>query len=177
MADNITESPIEGLGRKEPIKGCINRNFCSSTLFLVPAIYASIVNYSNVMWGSLICFLTSTAHHYYQAQNKILRIIDVVCVNSIAAYFVIYCFMYIGSTFYSNIVYGFAFAALVFYLYLLFKPHLYAKYHCLVHILAITGIMFYIKAYTEYANVRKESVNKPYTNEPPDANEPCEAIK
>ena len=147
MAEPILAEPILA----EHIKGSINRNFCSSTLFLAPAVYSYIVNYSNVMWGSIICFITSAAHHYYQAQNKILRIIDIVCVNSIAAYFVIYCFMHIGCTFYANIMYGFAFAALVFYFYLLSKPHLYNKYHCIVHVLAITGIMFYIKAYTEWA--------------------------
>ena len=144
LTDTILTDPLI-----KPLKGCINRNFCSSTLFLAPAIYSYMVNYSKVMWGSLICFLTSTAHHYYKAQNKILRRIDIVCVNSIAAYFLINCLMYVGCTFYANIMYGFAIAALVFYFYLLFKPHLYEKYHCLVHILAITGIMFYIKAYTE----------------------------
>ena len=90
MADNIIAGPVMG-GGAEPIKGCINRNFCSSTLFLVPAIYAYLVNYSNVMWGSIICFLTSIAHHYYKAQNKLLQRIDIVCVNSIAAYFLIIC--------------------------------------------------------------------------------------
>ena len=144
MADNIVETKLVN-----PIKGCINRNFCSSTLFLVPVIYAYIVNYPLVMWGSLICLLTSTAHHYYKAENKILRIIDIVCVNSIAAYFLFHCFTQIGFTFYANIMYGFALAGLVFFFYLSFRRHLYAKYHCIVHVLAITGIMFYIKAYTE----------------------------
>jgi hypothetical protein len=150
MIDNIIAQPIIDPIIEMHIKCCINRNFCSSTLFLAPAVYAYIVNYSQVMWGSLICFLTSSAHHYYKAEHKILRIIDIVCVNSIAAYFVIHCFTYIGFTFYANIMYGFAIAALVFYFYLHFKPRLYEKYHCLVHILAITGIMFYIKAYTEF---------------------------
>jgi hypothetical protein len=140
MADNIIA---------ECKKVALNRNFCSSTLFLAPAVYAYIVNYPLVMWGSLVCFLTSTAHHYYKAENKILRMIDIVCVNSIAAYFIFQSFKQIGCTFYSNIMYGFAIAALVFFFYLSFRPHLYEKYHYVVHILAITGIMFYIKAYTE----------------------------
>ena len=149
MADNIIARHVMGGGSiSQPIKGCINRNFCSSTLFLVPAIYAYLVNYSNVMWGSIICFLTSTSYHYSKAQNKILRRIDIVCVNSIAAYFIIICLTSIGFTFYANIMYGFAIGALVFYFYLNSKPHLYEKYHCILHILAITGIMFYIKAYT-----------------------------
>jgi len=136
---------------QNPIKGCINRNFCSSMLFLAPAIYAYLVNYSKVMWGSLICFLTSALFHYYQAKNKVLRIIDILCVNSIAAYFLVHCFTTIGFTFYANIVYGFAIVALSFYFYLFFKPpNLYEKYHCIVHIFAITGIIFYIKAYTEF---------------------------
>lgn len=101
------------------------------------------------MWGSIICFLTSTAHHYYKAQNKILRVIDIVTVNGIAAYFIFYAFMNIGCTFYANIMYALAIAALSFYFFFLCNPHLCEKYYCLVHILAITGIMFYIKAYTE----------------------------
>lgn len=143
MADNIIA---------ERKKDALNRNVCSSTLFLLPAVYSYLVNYSQVMWGSLICFFTSIAHHYYKAENKILRIIDIVCVNSIAAYFLFLSIRHIGCTFYANIMYGFAMAALVFFFYLSFRPHLYEKYHCLVHILAITGIMFYIKAYTECAN-------------------------
>lgn len=60
MTDIIIEEPtIVGDIKTilDPIKGCINRNFCSSTLFLAPAIYGYLVNYSLVMWGSLICFL------------------------------------------------------------------------------------------------------------------------
>jgi hypothetical protein len=140
MADNIIA---------EFKKIASNRNVCSSTLFLAPAIYAYIVNYSQVMWGSLICFFTSITHHYYKAENKILRRIDIVCVNSIAAYFIFQSVKQIGCTFYANIMYGFAIAALVFFFYLSFRPHLYEKYHYIVHNLAITGIMFYIKAYTE----------------------------
>ena len=71
MAEPILAEPILA----EHIKGSINRNFCSSTLFLAPAVYSYIVNYSNVMWSSIICFITSAAHHYYQAQNKILRMV------------------------------------------------------------------------------------------------------
>jgi hypothetical protein len=135
----------------DPINGCINRNFCSSMLFLAPAIYAYLVNYSKVMWCSLLCFLTSKLHHYYQANNKVLQIIDILCVNSIAAYFLVHCFTTIGFTFYATIVYGLAIVALAFYFYLFFKPpSLYEKYHCIVHILSVTGIMFYIKAYTEF---------------------------
>jgi Ca2+-dependent lipid-binding protein len=65
MTNNIIVEPIlTGGGNIETIldhiKGCINRNFCSSTLFLAPAVYSYLVNYSRVMWGSLICFITST---------------------------------------------------------------------------------------------------------------------
>ena len=158
MGDNIIAEPIiaEPIIAEpiiaEPIKGCINRNVFSSTLFLAPAIYSYMVNYSRVMWGSLICFLTSTIHHYYKSQNKILQRIDIVCVNSIAAYFLFHSFIYIGFTFYANIMYCFACVVLVIFFYLFFRPHLYEKYYCLVHIFAITGIMFYIKAYTECMN-------------------------
>lgn len=129
--------------------GCINRNFCSSLLFIFPAIYAYKVNYNEVMYGSIICLFTSISHHYYKTQHKLLRIIDIICVNSIALYFVYQCLTIIGFTFYANLMYLSAFIALIFFIYIRFKPHFYECSYFWVHIFAILGIMFYIKAHDE----------------------------
>jgi len=127
--------------------GCINRNFCSSCLFLIPVIYGYLINYPAVAIGSFICFLTSVAHHYYQAKHKVFQLIDKICVNTIAAYFTYQCFTKIGFTFYANLMYIFALAALMVWIYLYYNLHLYKTHYCCVHLLAITGIMCYIKAY------------------------------
>lgn len=134
----------------EPAMKCelgLNRNFCSSCLFLAPAIYGYLIAYPAVMVGSIICFLTSTAHHYTKCQNQLLRKIDIVCVNSIAIYFILHCVFTIGSTFYANLMYLFAACAVVAFAYFSRRPHLYADYYCIVHFLAITGILCYIRAY------------------------------
>jgi hypothetical protein len=70
-------------------EGCINRNFCSSFLFLLPAFYGYLIYYTSIIIGSIICLFTSTLHHYYKANNKQLCLIDKICVNSIAIYFII----------------------------------------------------------------------------------------
>ena len=148
MIDSIIDSVID---TKEcnKVKGCINRNFCSGFLFLIPAIYSYTVSYPTIMLGSFISCITSVFNHYYKSQHKIIRIIDIICVNSIAAYFILYSFKNIGFTFYSVIMYLFSIAALSTYLYLKYNNHLYEKYYFMVHLLATIGIMFYIKAYTE----------------------------
>ena len=132
-------------------KGCLNKNVYSSMLFIFPIIYAYILlPYSDVMFGSIACLITSVIHHYYKAQNKILRVIDILTVNITAVYFTTDCIRKIGMKFYAIIMYFFAASALGFYLYTLYKPDLYCDYHYLVHVLSITGIMFYIKARKTY---------------------------
>ena len=69
---SIEPSSIEPSCIETSLTGCINRNFCSSFLFLLPAIYGYSVNYYAVMVGSIFCLLTSTSHHYYQAKCKLL---------------------------------------------------------------------------------------------------------
>ena len=130
----------------------INRNVLSSMLFIFPAIYAYLVlpPYSSVMIGSIICLITSVITHYYKTEHKLFRLIDVVTVNSIATYFILNAIFKIGNKFYANIMYAFAVIALLIYFYVLFNPDMYANYHCLIHICAITGIMFYIKAVKTY---------------------------
>ncbi len=130
------------------LTGCINRNFCSSFLFFLPAIYGYSIDYYPVMVGSILCLLTSTSHHYYQSQHILLQKIDRIVVNSVAAYFIYDCITSIGYSFYANIMYVLVIATLICFFYITFNPNLYQKYYLLVHILAITGILFYIKAYS-----------------------------
>ena len=121
-------------------------------LFLLPIIYSYILlPYSDVMFGSIICLITSVLHHYYKAQNKLFKMMDKIAVNSIAAYFTIHCIVKFGNKLYAKIMYVFAAGALCAYFIIHFyKPELYCDYHCIVHILAITGILFYIKARKTY---------------------------
>ena len=131
-----------------PPPGCINRNFCSSFLFLFPALYGYYVSYTSIIIGSILCLLTSTTHHYYQAQNKTLQIIDRICVNSIALFFIFHCVVKIGCIFYANLTYVCAVIALFIFVYVHYSNReIYETYYFLVHLFAVSGIMFYIKAY------------------------------
>jgi hypothetical protein len=143
--NNITEPCI----LPNVITGGVNRNFCSSFLFLFPALYGYYVSYISIIIGSLICLLTSTAHHYYQARHKIIQMIDRICVNSIALFFIFHCIATIGCVFYANLMYLSATVALFIFVYIFYSHDtvIYEKYYCWVHIFAVSGIMFYIKAY------------------------------
>lgn len=138
--------------KEPPIVGCINKNVCSSTLFIIPSIYAflTLPLYSNVMFGSIMCLITSVMNHYYKTKNKFYRKIDLFTVIPIGAYFTLHSLFNIGFKFYANIMYILTASALGIYFYLLNKPNLYCDYHCLIHIIANTGIMFYIKALKTY---------------------------
>jgi hypothetical protein len=128
----------------------INKNLCSSTLFIFPAVYAYLIlpRYSLVMFGSIVCLITSITNHYYKNQNNLFRTIDIFTVVAIAAYFTIHCLFNIGFKFYSNIVYILVIMSLCTYYYVnYYNP---CDYHYLVHIFAITGIMLYIKSIKTY---------------------------
>ena len=128
----------------------INKNLCSSTLFIFPAVYAYLIlpRYSLVMFGSIVCLITSIVNHYYKNQNNLFRTIDIITVVAIAAYFTIHCLFNIGFKFYSNIVYILVIMSLSTYCYVnYYNP---CDYHYLVHIFAITGIMLYIKSIKMY---------------------------
>ena len=116
------------------------RNTCSSCLFIFPTIYAFFANSYDVALGSSICLCTN---HYLQKRYKRL-------IGSVAAFFTIDCIYTYSLCVYSLCVYTFALAALAWYAYLHTQPRdMYEKYHCGVHVLANTGIMFYIKAREE----------------------------
>jgi len=128
----------------------INKNLCTSTLFIFPAVYAYLIlpSYSLVMFGSIVCLITSIVNHYYRNQNNSFRTIDIITVVPIAAYFTLHCLFNIGFKFYANIVYILVIMSLCTYYYVnYYNP---CDYHCLVHIFAITGIMFYIKSIKTY---------------------------
>ena len=128
----------------------INKNLCTSTLFIFPALYAYLILPSNslVMFGSIVCLITSVLNHYYKNQNNLFRTIDIFTVVAIAAYFTLHCLFNIGFKFYANIVYILVIMSLCTYYYVNYYNT--CDYHCLVHIFAITGIMFYIKSIKTY---------------------------
>lgn len=151
--NNTTEPCIEPCVEPHTIArtGCINRNFCSSFLFLFPALYGYYISYTSIIIGSLICLLTSTAHHYYQARHKIIQMIDRICVNSIALFFICHCILKFGCIFYANLMYLSAIIALLIFSYIFYSYDtvIYEKYYYWVHLFAVAGIMFYIKAYQD----------------------------
>jgi hypothetical protein len=142
------ENDIKVIGEEKDNNKCLNKNFYSSMLFIVPTIYAYSISppLYDIVIGSFVCFITSIINHYYKAENRLIQNIDRVVVISIAVYFTLQCLFKIGFTFYANIMYFLAGSAIIVYLYLHYNPHLYCDYHCLIHILAISGIMFLIKA-------------------------------
>ena len=130
------------------MSGCINRNFCSSFLFLFPALYGYYINYTAIIIGSIICLCTSTAHHYYQAKHKTLQIIDRICVNIIALFFISHCLLKFGCMLYANLMYICSFITFILFVYIhCSNIEIYEKYYFFVHIFAVSGIMFYIKVY------------------------------
>ena len=115
----------------------------TSLLFSVPAIYAPC--YSEVMYGSLACLGTSVINHWYLGQHWGWNIFDRITVIPTAAFFISKCAYVKGVKKEASLVYGFALLASLVYLYLSPRPELYLEYHGWVHVLAITGIMFYIR--------------------------------
>lgn len=148
------------------INGCLNRNAISSMLFILPAIYGYIINWISISIGSIVCFFTSVINHYNTSQHKIFRPLDIVCVNSIAFYFLLYTIYTSGISFYSTIMYLISILTLSIYFYIRMKPYLYVKYYCWVHIFAVTGVMLCIKSYDTYVNYQKENndVSTPLSN-------------
>lgn len=132
----------------------VNRNIYSIMLFIIPAIYSYIILPDlKFTIACLICLITGFVHHYYRAKNKILRIIDLTTVFSIIGYYTYLCISKAGLKFYTIIMYIFVGLTLAFYAFLLKNPHLYDDYHFILHILAITGVMFCIKSLKEYCGV------------------------
>ena len=150
---NNIELPRVELPRVETVvaRG-LNRHVYSSMLFMLPIIYSyKYLPYTNIMYGSIACLFTSLLHHYHNAENTFFRIIDILTVNSSALYFTLDCFIKIGNKFYANITYALAFATICTHYYINYHmTHIGKDYHFLIHILSITGVMFYIKARTTY---------------------------
>ena len=156
-ANNVDNCIVNSIPVKNGfmIDGCLNRNVISSMLFLLPAIYGYIIKWVSVSVGSIVCFFTSIINHYHTSQHKLFRPLDIVCVNSIAFYFLLYTIYTSGISFYSTIMYVLSILTLSIYFYIHIKtPDLYAKYYCWVHICAVTGIMFCIKSYDTYLNAK-----------------------
>ncbi len=128
-------------------------------LFLIPVIYGYLVLPDlKITIACLLCLITGFVHHYYKAKNKLLRIIDVGTVFSIGIYFTYVCFSKVGLNFYTKLMYIFVSLTLAFYAFLLKNPHLYEDYHFIIHILAITGVMFCIQSLKEYYGEYQNSI-------------------
>lgn len=134
----------------------INRNIYSIMLFLLPAIYGYFALPDlTITIACVLCLITGFIYHYYRAKNKILRIIDMTTVFSIGIYFTYLCFSKVGLKFYTILMYIFISLTLAFYVFLCKNENLYDDYHFILHILAITGVMFCIKSLKEYCGTNK----------------------
>ena len=141
------------------INGCVNRNIISSMLFIIPAIYGYIISWFLVSICSLICLFTSIINHYHSSEHKLFRPLDIIFVNSIGLYFLIFTIYTIGVSFYTKLMYIFSIITVSIYLYIRINPHLYKKYYFFVHVYAVIGIMLCIKSYDIHFNS-----NLKYTN-------------
>ena len=139
------------------INESINRSFLSSFLFIIPAIYGYMISYYKIIIGSIICFITSSINHYFSSQHKIFRPIDIISVICIALYFIYNCYSNINFNFYSVSMYIICLITLSWYIFIKFNKHLDKKYYFITHILAVSGIMFYIKAF--YNNNYKNDIS------------------
>ena len=164
ISDNISDSCLSIKGFI--IDDCVNRNVISSMLFIIPAIYGYIISWFIISIGSLICLFTSIINHYNTSQHKIFRPLDIVCVNSIAIYFVFFTYYNIGISFYSIITYLLSFITLSIYLYIRINSHLYKNYYFWVHVFAVTGIVMCIKSYDIHfkSNVKVMTINNNIDN-------------
>jgi hypothetical protein len=150
--ENIIISLSPETGEIKPTR--INRNIYSIMLFIIPAIYSyyALPDLKCTI-ACLLCLITGFIHHYHRAKNKILRVIDITTVFLIIGYYTYLCISNAGLKFYTIIMYFFLGLTIAFYVFLLKKPHLYDDYHFILHILAITGVMFCIKSLKEYCYV------------------------
>ena len=164
ISDNISDSCLSIKGFI--IDDCVNRNVISSMLFIIPAIYGYIISWFIISIGSLICLFTSIINHYNTSQHKLFRPLDIVCVNSIAIYFVFFTYYNIGISFYSIITYLLSFITLSIYLYIRINSHLYKNYYFWVHVFAVTGIVMCIKSYDIHfkSNVKVMTINNNIDN-------------
>jgi hypothetical protein len=98
--------PLAGADIGTVIGKGINKNLCSSTLFIFPVIYAYLFpSCRELMIGSLICLFISVLNHYHKAEILFISYLDRLIVNTIAGYFILNCIIKIGNTFYANIMY------------------------------------------------------------------------
>ena len=111
-----------------------------SNTFLFTALYGYWVHEPLIVWSSLICFFTSTAH-YYRSQTKLLQTMNRLCVTTVAACFLLYDFITLGYTFYLHFMYIFAIATFICFFYVLARPYFYEKYYCLINTVAITSMI------------------------------------
>ena len=111
----------------------------SSLLFLVPLFVSLALGQHLVSIGTAICLATSLANHYYE--TKPLQYLDIVVVNTIAAYFTLHSVKCSRNAGHFMVV-AIALTTMGYYLYTKRSkkpPH----WHAVVHLLASVGIVVY----------------------------------
>jgi hypothetical protein len=122
-----------------------NPSFYTSFLFIVPTYMGFALNIEDIILTCAACALTSIANHAYGGKNKTLNLLDKVVVNSIGVGYVVHCVyehMRAPVIEYTLTIW---FGLLTMYMYLYIRTCLGYGYHPIVHLLAIAGIMIYIR--------------------------------
>jgi hypothetical protein len=125
--------------------------FYTSFLFLIPAIIAYyVIPKKDVAIASFACFVTSVIAHYYNCENHLASIIDIVIVRAIGIFYLIHSIVSIGVN--PIIVWMYACSVISVGLYLQIRdvPKESCKWHYLIHISSVAGILIYILARHTY---------------------------
>jgi len=121
--------------------------FYTSFLFIIPSTIAwYIIPKKDIAVSSFACFLTSVIAHYYDCQNHLASMIDIVFVRTIGIFYLIHSIVSMGVN--PIIVWMYACSVISVGLYLQIRnvPKESCQWHYLIHLSSVTGILVYIIA-------------------------------
>ena len=110
----------------------------SSLLFSIPCIYAFYHEAYDVAYACLACLFTSFTYHTYR--NPRFRIVDVLIVRTISTLYVLHAIFKLGVNINTCGLYFFTLVTLIYYCFA------HSAAHAPIHLFAIIGILFYVRA-------------------------------
>ena len=123
------------------------KNICfyTSFLFIIPIVLALILHVKIIALTSTLCFITSVINHYYQSNNSIALIVDIIVVRTIAILHIVYA---LYTYRFSNKIMMLSYIASIITvkIYLDIHKNNLFEYHYFVHYFSVCGILFYIFA-------------------------------
>lgn len=115
-------------------------NVLSSLLFFIPAYVAWKSECRDVAVASVICCATSVMNHMHSTSHYTIRMMDIICVRGVGAYYVWRCLNRPPSLYTCLTLWW---SALTVYIYLTLELY---EYHWIIHVCAISGILCYIRS-------------------------------